>query len=261
MTDMKWADIGFRVEITGDGSPSLRLLQSLQEQYAEGEAMHHSGGACIETGLIYGTCIREVFAHTVNPDFIVVGLGLGYIEMFIAREALLLGQSVSSILSFESVPELRQYFWSWLYNQALSPEIEKTYDHVAECVLTGTAITKIQIKKYLKPYFKSVNVIQGALEQNQNYVRTYHGILYDAFSSKTTPNLWEEIFLNNFLEKAADVNCSFATYACKGSLKRALKMQGFALNLQEGFKSKRNRTSASRQKTGSFQSVNLPIIT
>lgn len=243
---MNWSDIGFRIEITGDGSPSLRLLQSLQAEYSEGEAMHHSGGACIETDIIYGTCIRDVFEQIAEPHFLVVGLGMGYIEMFIAREALLLGKTTASILSFESVPELRQGFWKWLHDQPLSNELQGTYDHVLDCILIGTIITKAQIKDYLKPFFESAGDIQEALDQNTQFACGYHGILYDAFSSKTTPILWNEDFLNSFFQKTAAPDCFFATYACKGSLKRALKKQNFKLNLQQGFKSKRNRTSAVR---------------
>jgi hypothetical protein len=243
---MNWSDIGFRIEITGDGSPSLRLMQSLQEQYADGEAMHHSGGACAETDLIYGTCIRDVFSRIASPHFLVVGLGLGYIEMFIAREALLLQKTPASILSFESVPQLREYFYAWLNDLSLSPEVQQTYDHVVRCVLAGTALKKEQIQDCLKQYFKGLGDIQEALDESTQFKHKYHAILYDAFSGKTTPQLWEEEFLSNFFKKAAANECFLATYACRASLKKSLAAQGFAMDLREGFQGKRNRISASR---------------
>ena len=81
-----WQDIGFEVEITRDGSPSLHLIATVDPTKPFGETMHHSGGAITETNLIYGIPIAEIFVKMNSPQFLIVGLGLGYIEMIIARE-------------------------------------------------------------------------------------------------------------------------------------------------------------------------------
>ncbi|HEY1079562.1 MAG TPA: hypothetical protein VGE46_05675, partial [Bdellovibrio sp.] len=121
MPGMKlWKDIGFETEITEDGSFSLRQLESVDPSKYKGESMHHSGGACAETLLIYGTPIREILQKITRPNFLIIGLGMGYIEMTIAREALLLGKSakaVGLITSYESIPELREYFFKWLHGR------------------------------------------------------------------------------------------------------------------------------------------------
>jgi hypothetical protein len=241
-----WEEIGFRIEITGDGSPSLRLLQSSTERFTEGEAMHHSGGAATETDLIYGECARRSFAKNPRPHFLVVGLGLGYIEMTIAKEGLRRGLQAQSILSFESVPELKEYFIRWIHDQDLKSEVKETYDQAALGVLKNTSLSLSELKEHLKLFFKSPTDIQGALNEDAVFSVRYEGILYDAFSSKTSPLLWEEAFLKNFLQKTAAPIADFATYACKGSLKRALQAQGFQVEMLEGFQGKRNRISASR---------------
>lgn len=242
-----WADIGFEIEVTGDGSPSLRLLQSVDVTKDRGESMHHSGGACSETLLIYGEPIQRTLKNQSKPHFLIVGLGLGYIEMVIAREALLLNKSfedVGLITSYESVPELREFFIKWLYAQteALAGEVYRTYDDVLASICKETALDPQAIKSFLRQHFLTESDIEGALGADVELKSRYHCILYDAFSSKTSPHLWEEDFLNRFLQMGAAESCMLSTYACKGSLKRALKQQGFEVLLREGFQGKRNST-------------------
>lgn len=245
-----WQDIGFEIEITGDGSPSLRLLASVDPLKDKGESMHHSGGACAETNLIYGEPIAEILAKITKAKFLIVGLGLGYIEMVIAREALLAKKSpqdIAAITSYESVPELREFFISWLQNHDLHPEVKSTYDLVLEHVLKNSGISERDAKAFLLSHFPSVNAVRGALYPEIPLEDQYHCILYDAFSSKTSPFLWEEEFLNRILKEGSAENSVLATYACKGSLKRALKNQGFEVIVREGFQGKRNSTQGRRQ--------------
>lgn len=241
-----WQDIGFEIEITGDESPSLRLLSSVDPSKYRGESMHHSGGACAETNLIYGEPIRTVLKETQQPRFLVVGLGLGYIELSIAREALLAGlkpEAVSLITSYESVPELREFFFLWIHNQGpLHPEVQKTYDDVLRFLLVGTDLTEVAVKNFLAEHFKTVSDLSGALHADISFSSQYECILYDAFSSKTSPFLWEEDFLNRMLAQTAAEKCLFSTYACRGSLKRSLKNLNFDVVVREGFQGKRNST-------------------
>ncbi|UXR63552.1 MnmC family methyltransferase [Bdellovibrio bacteriovorus] len=242
-----WVDIGFEIEITGDQSPSLRLLESIDGATDRGESMHHSGGACAETLMIYGEPIGKVFQKIQKPHFLVVGLGLGYIELVIAREALLAEkdpQDVGLITSYESVPELREFFFHWLEDRKdlLHEEVWNTYDLVLEHVLRGTELSPGKLKFFLRQHFKNVSDIHAALNADVVLPSRYHCILYDAFSSKTSPHLWEEEFLNYILKTGTFANSLLSTYACKGTLKRALKQQGFEVILREGFQGKRNST-------------------
>lgn len=242
-----WKDIGFEIEITGDGSPSLRLLESINPEKYRGESMHHSGGAWSETLLIYGNPIKMILEKVQNPRFLVVGLGLGYIEMTIAREALLLGMSpemVSLITSYESVPELREFFFKWLHGEQgdLSKEVWETYESALSYVVRGTNLVKKDILEFLKNHFKNLGDIRTALSAEVKLESKYHCILYDAFSSKTSPYLWDEGFLTRFLHEGSAEQSILSTYACRGSLKRALKNEGFEVFVREGFQGKRNST-------------------
>lgn len=242
-----WGDIGFEIEITGDGSPSLRLLTSVDPEKFRGESMHHSGGACAETLLIYARPIKAILESIPKPSFLIVGLGLGYIEMAIAREALLLGlapQNIGLITSYESVPELREFFYYWVWDrkELLSQEVCEVYDSAAQKIVQGTSFTASALKLFLQEKFKTIHDIQGALSDQVILPAKYHGIMYDAFSSKTTPFLWEQSFLEKVLATGATEQCQFSTYACRVSLKNALAAQGFEVVVREGFQGKRNST-------------------
>lgn len=242
-----WSDIGFEIEITGDQSPSLRLLQSIDPAKDRGESMHHSGGACTETLLIYGEPIKEILQKIEKPHFLIVGLGLGYIESVIAREALLQKKSASDvgmITSYESVPELREFFFQWLHDDkdSLHPEVINTYEQMLKSVVRDTELKGEAVKVFLREHFRKPVDIFSALDKDVRLVSKYHCILYDAFSSKTSPFLWEEEFLNSLLEQGSSSSCILSTYACKGSLKRALKNHGFDVIVREGFQGKRNST-------------------
>ena len=246
-----WADIGFEIEITKDSSPTLRLLHSVDPEKPYGESMHHSGGASRETTYMYGNPIARVLENVKDPHFMVVGLGLGYIEMNIAREALKLGKSVGLITSYESIPELREFFWSWLHDQRaeIHPEILNVYDEALKHVLIDDSISPETLKNFLKQHFKSLSDIDGALEQDVILKSRYHGFLYDAYSSKTTPHLWEESFLMRLFSEGAAEKSMLSTYACKGSMKRALRANGFEVTDRPALFGKRNSTLALKNIT------------
>ncbi|WP_413574476.1 MnmC family methyltransferase [Bdellovibrio sp. HCB290] len=239
-----WQDLGFEIEITKDQSPTLRLLQSLDPSKEFGESMHHSGGASTETTHLYGNVAADVLGKVKDPHFMVVGLGLGYIEMNIAREAIKKNASVGLITSYESIPELSEFFIEWLHDRGgnLPIEVADVYDQVLKHVLSENSISDKELKSFLRNHFETVKDVQGPLGENTEFVSRYHGFFYDAYSSKTHPHLWDEVFLNRLLSEAASSQCSLSTYAVKGTLKRALKNHGFQVIEREGFFSKRGST-------------------
>lgn len=244
-----FSHLGFEVEITKDGSPSLRIRNGT----LTGEAMHHSGGAYSETNLIYGEPIRHVLSKLRGGSFLIVGLGLGYIEMLLARECLSLGilSSEVNLISFESVSELILNFKQWLQK---SEDDNSVYDDVAKSIIKNTEISQFQLKNYLLELYEGPSKILSALNR-ENLEKLnlpdsslsrdgYNCILFDAFSAKTSPDLWDENFLIYFLDLMASSNCIFSTYACRGALKRALIETQFIVQHLNGFMGKRNSTRA-----------------
>jgi hypothetical protein len=173
-----------------------------------------------------------------------VGLGMGYIELTIAREALLAKKDVGLITSFESVPELRDYFWSWLHDhqEDLHGEVWNTYEWMAKHVVEETDLKVAELKSFLQKFFPLKSSINSELSSSSSLPSRYHGIMYDLFSAKTTPMLWEENFLKHFLKTGTAMPAWFSTYACRVSLKNALYENGFEVVVRAGFRSKRNST-------------------
>ena len=238
-----WAEFGFEVEETADGSPSLRSLKPNYPDTEKGESMHHSGGAAEETEIIYGRVIRRCFEKIERPHFISVGLGIGYVEMTIAREALLQKNLNFTMESFEIIPELRQLFVAWVNSAEMVPSITAVYDRTLRFVGADRGLHPNTLKNLLaEKYISQAWRIRGDLAREYSDVTPAHTMLFDAFSAKSTPELWDEEFLKRFFSLGMHEDGMISTYACRMSLKRALQQTQFQIRVREGFKSKRNST-------------------
>ena len=285
----------YEIVFTNDGSPSLRDLKGANQ-----ESMHHSGGAYSETQLIYGENIRQGLiqfqqqrnghlndhnnnhtnsqqasrGHVANnanasaesalkSQTLVVGLGLGYIELLWSFECLnIFGQNLDSPIfstlhlhSFESDPFLRNSFIDFFLNDS-DTVLMPVYQQILEYFLKDSRYQNINadlVKKFLRiSYLAQRLKFFAAIEPEfpiswrdlPNEKNNYAIICYDAFSSKTSPHLWEENFLQRFFQTlAAPISC-VSTYACTGALKRSLKSNDFTLDLRHGFSGKRQCTFA-----------------
>ncbi len=226
----------FVIELTGDGSPTLRLKKSSSEKQAE--SMHHSGGAAAETLYIYSEPFKKtlsVIKHE-NPSIGVVGLGLGYIELSMAPSL-----SKAKLVSFEKDQELVESFKSWIHGHE-----NKTYDLICE---------KLNVDK--SSVLKKLNSLDwhcaGELTLKTKTSHPFNFIAYDAFSQFTDGPLWTDGFLDFFLTNLCAKDCVFATYACTGLLKRALLRNNFVFIKRPGFTGKRDATLALRGEFMSHQ--------
>ncbi|HVK61892.1 MAG TPA: MnmC family methyltransferase [Bdellovibrionales bacterium] len=234
----------FTFQETEDGSLTLRITQ------ADGasEAMHSLRGAFSETVYIYGTAMQTALDQGLDLRVLSMGLGLGYVEI-LAAALWLKGGKPGRLQgeSFEIVPELRDYFQAWLRSEACPTDFQKTYDDVLVRTAKETGVSADLIQSALNAAVdKSDWKIREALEANTMFTEKFTVICFDAFSSKSTPDLWSEEFLNSFFLKACAPSCVLSTYACTGALKRALRNQEFTLTIREGFSSKRDSTFAVR---------------
>lgn len=312
-----WEECGFTVELTQDGSYSLKILSSsnssLTHPYTKGEAertpyglesMHHSGGALTETMYIYAPVvilsigqfflnnqqqsenqtrrilcfIEELLLKTLsksgasdkdknfftailsNEKFykskivnhhLVLGLGLAYIECVIACVSFLFEKKAFvletpykiSIESYEIVEELKIALKKYLFDQ---PHFAKPYyDRIFSQVLEFFSID-IENLTQIKNNLNAALTIKGEMKMSSlNELETYGAIYFDAFSKKTSPDLWTPEFLEKLFSLSAQ-NCFFSTYACTGFLKRSLQSQDFKVEKRMGFKGKRDSTFALR---------------
>lgn len=213
------------------------------------EAMHHSGGALSETLLIYGEPISEAFSRLEKPHFFSLGLGLGYVETVIAGFAVKFDRDFL-IHTRESENSLVKVFETFL-------ETEKSLDSDSECIrdlhemLHSVAdrldVSALAVKNRLRRAKSEARwEIAPALVPGNLPEGSFHCLLYDAFSSKTNPELWTEEFLKSFFGKLAASDSLVCTYAYTGALKRTLKELGFQGIERAGFQGKRSATLARR---------------
>lgn len=235
---------------TGDGSPSI----CLSNDRFRPEAMHHSDGALAESLFIYHRLLAESLEFGAQPHVLSVGLGCAYNEMISVAHFLAKGISFTDFYmeSFEGVTELREGFLTWLHPTGddegeLQTELQSTFDKVLRMVGQQFHISPNQLKsKLLELYAGDQFKLRDWLTASTEFNKKFGVIYFDAFSNKSTPDIWGEAFLVNFLQNAADEKCGLATYASTGALKRALKNSGFTLAEQPGFSGKRQSTRALR---------------
>ncbi len=278
-----WKKIGFELLFTADGSPTLRSFpqaqqgenseeETLVQIQREPETMHHRGGAYSETQLVYGEALRWLLKTSSEKNFsnvysgLSIGLGLGYNELLWADECLKNGIAAKETFftSFESEDILKHNFLEFLkkesdpsgvYQQILKFFFERRVlnDSISEG--KSSTISKITWKDYIQEVREFLSdmesdqrwILKGTLSSQAEFHQQFNIIFYDAFSSKTSPELWEETFLNRFFKETTSNDiCIVSTYACTGALKRALKNNLFNVEIKEGFLSKRDRTWATR---------------
>ena len=246
----------FQLETTADESPTLRLngtdpLNPLKSA----ESMHHSGGAASETLYIYGEAITWVMNHYSgkNPLRVCsVGLGLGYNEILVGLLSFQ-KQIPLHLESYEIDSELIQTFAAWVSTPPGAAQLPqfRIYDQIFTilCAQLSFNISLTDFKYFLHNLIekKHWRLKTELSVQTIPVDSTFHLCLFDAFSQKTSGELWSEPFLNLFFEKCFDRHfCLLATYACTGLLTRTLKQNGFRVTKKIGFKNKRDSTWAER---------------
>lgn len=238
---LEFRDFGFEIEKTKDESPTLRILNGSERG---GESMHHHGGAFSETLLIYGSVFKWCFEELKKSQqisLVSLGLGLGYVEV-LACAFSLLHKTSFSLLSFERVPELRARFTDFY----LKGQKEETYQWILQRTAQEFGLSPDALRERVKLALSEKEMLlRGDFVQESNQISGFHGFCYDAFSKKTSPELWDETFMTEVFKKGFYPSC-VSTYASNGSLKRALSLAGFQIETLPGFQGKRNRTWALR---------------
>ncbi len=229
---------------TDDGSPSLKL-----GPVTLAEAMHSTKGAFSETVYIYGHAVTAALASGFSPTFLSLGLGLGYNELLTTSLLLKYKVDLSKVRgeSFEIVDELTDNFRTWLQDRQLSPNFQKTYDQICSLCAKHSGLEQNSIKSALRTVVENKNWnLNGALTAQTNLPKKISCFLFDAFSSKTSPELWNEDFISSFLNICSADQALLSTYAATGTLKRALLKNGFEVQVRPGFAGKRESTFAIR---------------
>lgn len=248
---------------TDDGSPTVRVTIAGQPH----EDMHHSGGALSESILIYSEIVRAALNFNLPPKIASVGLGLGYNEALAMAEIITFEQKRYDflekllvpkrpehvtpeirILSFEKDPVIRENYVNWLHNRSSNSFWTPLFQEVLELVAARYGMPDTQLKREMNKLYKEerFKIVDDVQNFQENVSDRYSVILYDAFSNKSTPELWDEEFLKKFLYGVSEKFCFFSSYASLGGLNRALEATGYLVDVHRGFKNKRHATCAYR---------------
>ena len=134
----------------------------------------------------------------------------------------------------------------------------QSYKKIFDMYAQHYKLSQEQIFKAFQYLFDQQKLeLRGEFLAEKSSSDTYSCILYDAFSAKTNPELWEQNNLQSILQNHSKEKSFFSTYAAAGALKRALKASHYELKMKSGFGKKRESTFAVRNLNANSQIQNL----
>lgn len=208
--------------------------------------MHNRAGAVTETEFVFADAIRTAFESDEPLRFATVGLGVGYIDLWLAAQSIREKRAIS-VRSFESNSELRNDFVAWLAGKSTNEILKNAFDGALWAVAKRCDVAPSLIqKRILEMKNEGSWIFDEALNVRTDWNQRVGAILYDAFSATSNPDLWSAEFFDELFLKATSPRCVFATYASLGVLKRALIAHGFKLIPKKGYAGKRESTLAAR---------------
>lgn len=229
----------YEVELTGDGSPTLRPQKK--------ESMHHMGGAAGESVYIYyEAMIRYSQLAKKKPlNVLSFGFGMGYNEILAVLFFLKNNWDISHLQLFSHEKDLFLYelFSEWL---VLKNSGDSVYDDVFAGIerataLIGPNVSKATLKESMVWLLENNKWLQfGPVRMVSDFTGCYDVVFFDAFSSKTNDYLWTEDFLSDFFKNRLNSAFVFSTYACTGVLKRIASAHQSEFVKRDGYKGKRN---------------------
>ena len=231
---------------TKDNSVSL----SLQSEDESTELMHSVDGAFSETVYLYEDIVKTVLnnSHVNNKNvFLSLGLGLGYVEILVTAYFLKNCPSKKfKIYSYEKKEDLRCFFKKFIFGEEIPFVFYECYKSIVVNFCQLYSLQEEQLLQELKNRILNQEILFCEdYHLNTQIPEKINGLFFDAFSIKTSPDLWEDELIHQILN-ACDSNACFATYACRSHLKKLLVSHHFILQKKKGYGGKKQSTFAYR---------------
>tara|TARA_B110001454_G_C12723308_1_gene436487 strand:+ start:32194 stop:32955 length:762 start_codon:yes stop_codon:yes gene_type:complete len=233
----------YDVEITGDGSPTLR--------YQRKESMHNRRGAAGESVYIYYHALLQYAeletAKKMNHELRVLslGFGLGYNEIATVMCWLKNKWNLEKLelVSYEKDLFLYELFNAWLIGPSDSKSVFDDVFVGMETALNSfpPAVPLSDLKTAMIWLLENKKWMQaGLIKSVDDFDGYYDVVFFDAFSSKVDSCLWTEEFLNEFVKTRLNSTFVLSTYACTGALRRVAANNRAQFVKRIGYKGKRN---------------------
>lgn len=220
---------------TADGSKTIQIEDWNEQYHSVHGAIQEANHVYIKHGLLFFNA--ETISRS-EPDSegneisileIGFGTGLNAILTLISSEILHVKIDYHGVEAYPvSSEELKQLN----YSEALQIKSNIYHDmHASEWELPYQITERFKLTKQQK-FFDDITDLN-----------CYDIIYFDAFGARVQPELWTERIFDK-MYKALKPNGVLVTYACKGSVKRALKAMGFVIERLEGPPGKRHMLRA-----------------
>lgn len=238
---------------TRDASTSISI-QDPNSAFAT-ELMHSVQGAFSETVYLYEPVIEYALKNHINPHFLSIGLGAGYIEVmicaYIMKNAPHLIPNLK-VYSFEKEPELRDFFQSYFADKEIPPLFYACYTDVLQLNAQKYNLDAHTLKKQMHQLLEEQKIqMESEFSLTTTLPTPVAGVFFDAFSANTSPELWTEELLEHVFQQCAPT-ASFATYAARASLKNKMKEHNFQFYKKIGFGGKKESTFGKRLQENSI---------
>lgn len=241
----------YEIELTGDQSPTLRILHK--------ESMHNRRGAAAESVYLYyeamiryGSLINQK-PESVSLHILSFGFGLGYNEILTVIFFLKNNWSLDRLYLFSKEKDVSLYnlFNNWLSATVDSGSIfDDVYLGIERAMVSfGGCVSKTAVKEKMRWLLNRKQWIQdGPVASISDFKDVYDVVFYDAFSSKINENLWSESFLSDLFRARLSQSYVFSTYACTGVLKRLAAASDAQFVKRDGYMGKRNASMVFRDR-------------
>ena len=150
--------------------------------------MHNLKGALSESLYIYQPVIAHSWEGGPFKSMLSVGLGLGYNEMIVAAEAIRGAWTSYYLESFESQDLLRDLLLDWLRGESHNG----VHNLLSQGLCRHYQLDPEEVRCFLLRALELGHwKIRGAIDSDTQFECPFNGLLFDAYSSKTSPELWD----------------------------------------------------------------------